>query len=274
MSEYDSRWDAIVIGSGLGGMATAAYLAAGGKKTLVLERHDVIGGSSQVFRRKKKWEFDCGVHYIGDCGPNGLVPTLLRGLGLDDRIEWLPLDPEAFDTIVGPDLELRVPVGWDRYLENLLAAFPREERGLRRYVATMKRLGAAFDRSRSPASLAAMRRSVSDAGWAGAWAMVPYAALLASCGLSPRTFLALSVQSGALSSIPQRIPTASQAAYLQDFVGGGAWYPRGGGQMLSAGFAKVVESQKAWVKRVVAYELFNGADQRLAYEHHFGKLEL
>jgi TRAP-type mannitol/chloroaromatic compound transport system substrate-binding protein len=39
-------------------------------------------------------------------------------------------------------------------------------------------------------------------------------------------------------------------------------------------FKKVVDSQKAWVKRVVAYDLFNAADQRLAYEHHFGKLAL
>jgi TRAP-type mannitol/chloroaromatic compound transport system substrate-binding protein len=39
-------------------------------------------------------------------------------------------------------------------------------------------------------------------------------------------------------------------------------------------FAKVVESQKAWVKRVVFYELYNAADQRLAYEHFFGKLDI
>jgi TRAP-type mannitol/chloroaromatic compound transport system substrate-binding protein len=39
-------------------------------------------------------------------------------------------------------------------------------------------------------------------------------------------------------------------------------------------FAKVVESQKAWVKRVVFYELFNAADQKLAYEHHFGAVGL
>ncbi len=39
-------------------------------------------------------------------------------------------------------------------------------------------------------------------------------------------------------------------------------------------FAKVIESQKAWVKRVVFYELYNAADQRLAYEHFFGKLAI
>jgi TRAP-type mannitol/chloroaromatic compound transport system substrate-binding protein len=39
-------------------------------------------------------------------------------------------------------------------------------------------------------------------------------------------------------------------------------------------FAKVVESQKEWVKRVVFYELYNAADQRLAYEHFFGSLDI
>ncbi|MBI2466513.1 MAG: TRAP transporter substrate-binding protein [Candidatus Rokubacteria bacterium] len=37
---------------------------------------------------------------------------------------------------------------------------------------------------------------------------------------------------------------------------------------------KVMDSQKAWVKRVVYYGLFNAADYRVAYEHHFGKLPL
>ena len=37
---------------------------------------------------------------------------------------------------------------------------------------------------------------------------------------------------------------------------------------------KVMDSQKAWVKRVVYYSLFNATDYRGAYEHHFGKLEL
>jgi len=37
---------------------------------------------------------------------------------------------------------------------------------------------------------------------------------------------------------------------------------------------KVMDSQKAWVKRVVFYEMFNSADYRVAYEHHFGKMAL
>ncbi|HXV80056.1 MAG TPA: TRAP transporter substrate-binding protein [Candidatus Binatia bacterium] len=37
---------------------------------------------------------------------------------------------------------------------------------------------------------------------------------------------------------------------------------------------KVMDSQKAWVKRVVFYGMFNAADYRVAYEHHFGKIKL
>ena len=46
------QWDVVVIGSGLGGLACAAYLAAAGRRTLVLEAHYVAGGNSQVFRRR------------------------------------------------------------------------------------------------------------------------------------------------------------------------------------------------------------------------------
>jgi TRAP-type mannitol/chloroaromatic compound transport system substrate-binding protein len=46
------------------------------------------------------------------------------------------------------------------------------------------------------------------------------------------------------------------------------------GLMEDAFFAKVVESQKAWAKRVVYYDLFNSADYRLAYEHYFSAVPI
>lgn len=123
-----SSWDAIVVGGGLGGLTAAAYLAANAQRVLLIEQYEVLGGCSHVFRRKRSWEFDVGVHYIEDAGPGGRMPHVLAGLGLADRVEFLPLDQNGFDTILAPDLELRIPREWDAYLENLIAAFPREER--------------------------------------------------------------------------------------------------------------------------------------------------
>lgn len=77
MDSGTERWDAIVIGSGLGGLTAAAYLQTNGMRTIVLEQYDVAGGSSHVFRRKREWEFDVGLHHIGDCQPGGSIPGIL-----------------------------------------------------------------------------------------------------------------------------------------------------------------------------------------------------
>ena len=51
--------DAIVIGSGIGGLSVAAILAKTGKKVLVLEQHDQAGGCCHTFI-DKGFEFDVG----------------------------------------------------------------------------------------------------------------------------------------------------------------------------------------------------------------------
>lgn len=243
-------YDAIVIGSGLGGSSAAAHLAAVGQRVLLLERYSVLGGSSHVFRRQGKWEFDCGVHYVGGCGPNGPVTGIMRGLGLDDRIEWLPLDKDGFDVVIGPDLEFQVPVGWDAYEANLASTFPEDAAGLRRMVSVLRNLAETYRRDETPASNAGHARWLAAAGpKAAAFAGVPLAGLLAACRLSPRTLLAVSAQSGALATTPLRIPTAAYALFLGDLVGDGAYYPGGGGQRLSAAMAEVITGHGGVIRR-------------------------
>ena len=73
--QVPSELDAIVVGSGPGGLVTAAILAKAGKRVLVVEQHDQAGGTFHTFI-DKGYEFDVGVHYIGDVGGSTLTKTL------------------------------------------------------------------------------------------------------------------------------------------------------------------------------------------------------
>ena len=68
--------DAIVIGSGIGGMTTAVLMSKVGKKVLILEQHDQAGGCCHTFI-DKGYEFDVGIHYIGEISKGELNRTLV-----------------------------------------------------------------------------------------------------------------------------------------------------------------------------------------------------
>ena len=258
-----SDWDAIVIGSGLGGLTAAAYLAANGLRTLVLEKHYVAGGNSHVFRRKQKFEFDVGVHYIGDCGPDGLIPTVLRGVGLDGKIEFLEMDPDGFDTLMFPGLTFRVPKGWDRYRQRLVETFPDDETGLHRYLDTLQGVLADFARMKLPVEPADVPRLLQEAPQFMRWGMRPLAELFDDCGLGQKARAVLAAESGAYATPPSRAPLLLHAALMDHYLKG-AYYPRGGGQMLPAHLVDVVRSHGGEVRTRVRVERILVEDGRAA----------
>lgn len=69
--------DAVIIGSGMGGLCTAYIMAKEGMKVCVLERNRQLGGSLQIFSRDKAI-FDTGVHYIGALSPDKIFTVTLN----------------------------------------------------------------------------------------------------------------------------------------------------------------------------------------------------
>ena len=63
MKSNKENFDAIIVGSGIGGLVTASQLAAKGAKVLVLEKYIIPGGSGGSFKRKG-YTFDVGASMI------------------------------------------------------------------------------------------------------------------------------------------------------------------------------------------------------------------
>ena len=267
-------WDVIVVGGGVGGLSAAAHLAVGGQRVLLLEQYGVVGGCGHVFRRPGGWQFEVGIHYLGDCGPGGTIPSLLRGLGLEGHVEFAPFDRRGYDTIVHPGGRLPVAVGWDAYRADLHDAFPREHTALDRYLDVMEAVGGTIDR-RAQVSNTRMVRSVARAGKAALWALRPFAALLDACGLSPEARTVVSTQWISYACPPSRAPVLLHAGFLETYTGRGAYYPRGGGQVIAASLVAAIEAHGGEVRtnagvrrilvaggRVAGVELHDGQQLR------------
>lgn len=237
----NTDWDAIVIGSGIGGLVCAAYLAVGGKRVLVAEQASVAGGNSHGFRRRRAYEFDVGVHYLGDCGPDGVLPAILDGLGLRGRVPYEEMDPDGFDRIVVAGTTLDMPADWKRYRERLRDACPSDAAGIDTFLDIVAGLGG----ERRDAILAAEDVPMAElerlAPHSVAWGRRTLAELFDHCALSARARTLLAAQSPNYGMSPDEATVATHATLIDHYVRG-AYYPRGGGQMLASGLLEVIRA--------------------------------
>jgi phytoene dehydrogenase-like protein len=229
----NKAWDAIVVGSGIGGLAAAAALSTCGKRVLVLERHAQPGGLTQSFQRQG-WRFNVGVHYLGGFGPGEANRRLLDHLS-GGRIEMAPI-AGAYDRIRLPGLTLPFAPPREALLAMLKEAFPREAAGIDGYFGAVDRAAATmrtvFMARSMPGPLAAplawLRRSEIER-WVGrtTWDVVQ------EFTGDPKLRAALTAQWIDYGSRPVESSFGVHALVTRSYLDG-AWYPVGG----SAVFAR------------------------------------
>lgn len=130
--KIEGNFDAIVIGSGMGGIATAAFLAKEKKKVLVLERHYTPGGFTHVFTRNK-YEWDVGVHYLGDMHREHTELHKMFNYITDGKMKWEEMG-SPYDIMFFGNTKYEFPAGTDEFKAKMKSYFPGEEKAIDEYV--------------------------------------------------------------------------------------------------------------------------------------------
>ncbi len=124
------KYDAIVIGSGLGGLTAGAKLCREGRKVLVIEQHDRPGGYATTFNRGDL-TMEVGLHEMYGPSPGDMTTRIFNDLEVFRRVEFVPL-PEFYH-FVHNNTEITLPHDPVLAAERLNALFPGESEGIRSY---------------------------------------------------------------------------------------------------------------------------------------------
>lgn len=135
MQEFDS----IIIGSGVGGLATAICLARAGQKVLVLEQHYVPGGWSHSFTLGGQ-RFSPGVHYVGLLDEGQSTNDLYKGLGIANDMVFFRMNPKAYEHCIIGDYKIDLPAGVENLEELLSEKFPKERKNIDEYLTLVQRV--------------------------------------------------------------------------------------------------------------------------------------
>lgn len=141
-TRIEPEYDVLVIGSGIGGLASAACLAKQGKKVLVLEQHYTAGGFTHSYSRDG-YEWDVGVHYIGDMGSPHTLGRKLFDYITDGQLKWASMG-EVYDAFHIGDEVFELHAGKEGFRQSILAHFPGEEKTLDKYLNMLNKVNQAM----------------------------------------------------------------------------------------------------------------------------------
>lgn len=119
------KYDTIIIGAGLSGLAAGIRLAYYGQNVLVLEKHTTIGGLNSFYRLRGR-NYDVGLHAITNYAEPGTRSGPLAKLLKQLRMRWddFELTPQLGSAVVFPEAKLRFNNDFTLLQQEVADTFP------------------------------------------------------------------------------------------------------------------------------------------------------
>ena len=140
------KYDVVVVGAGNAGLSAAVSCAAQGKKTLLIEKHNLPGGVASSFKRGR-FEFDPSVHEICDYGADndkGHVRLIMEKNGV--KVDWITV-PDCYRSIStysdGTPMDVTIPCGREAYIAAVESYVPGSRESLEKFFDLIEEIRAA-----------------------------------------------------------------------------------------------------------------------------------
>jgi phytoene dehydrogenase-like protein len=233
-----ARYDVVVIGAGLGGLTAGAVLARAGRKVLVIERSNSVGGAASSYKSGDLF-VEGSLHETSDPNdPRDPKHDVLVRAGVLDAVKWIP-GGMFYEARGGPlDQPFAMPDNLDAARRALTERFPQSRDGIEHVLREMERLASAADAdliAESDRSLSVAQKF--DEVFGGNEAV--------KCALAAN----LSYYHDDPATLSWPFFAASQGGYLLS----GGRYVQGGSQRLSSALARAIRTAggEVMIRRVV-----------------------
>jgi phytoene dehydrogenase-like protein len=234
-------FDAVIIGSGLGGLSCAAAFARQGFRPLVIEQHDKPGGYATAFTRPGGFVFDVSLHSTSAGQRNGLY-NLIPGFPEITDVEFVQL-PYLYRAIF-PSHDFRVPQkNLAAYLDLLTAQFPEETDGIKGLYDDMAGVARDVMKFSAARGNVNMSRFPADFPLLFRYATHTWGEVLEARIRDPRLQAIISAMWEYYGLPPSKLAAVYYAMPSIGYLTDGGYYPKGRSQAISNAAVRFIEAR-------------------------------